>query len=68
MEVIVDSREGPLFEALKTKKTKEWITTGDVAIKQNGKIKVIIERKTLSDMRGGARLFTQGPIFHPGKK
>ena len=50
MEVIVDSREGALFEALKTKKTKEWITTGDVAIKQNGKIKVIIERKTLSDM------------------
>ena len=51
MEVICDSRESALFEALKMKnKTKEWITTGDVVIKKDGKIKVIIERKTLSDM------------------
>ena len=51
MEVICDSRESALFDALKMKnKTKEWITTGDIVIKKDGKIKVIIERKTLSDM------------------
>lgn len=52
MEIIADDRERKVIEHLKKKcKTKvERITVGDYALTLNGKIVMIIERKTLNDL------------------